>query len=122
MDGDSEDDEPSMGSAHPIFDQDQDHDASWPSICSHHGSRYPSQERIIARNKQGAIVMGYTKRTLNAQDLPWVIAWLQGEPEGMIVGVSLCLLTGDIFPIDGNRQFSQGLEAIGRVLLMSKPC
>ena len=44
--------------------------------------------------------MGYIKRTLNDQDLPWVMAWLQGEPEGMIVGVSLSLLNGGIFPID----------------------
>ena len=82
MDGISEDDESSMVSAHPIFDQDQDDDDSWPSICSHHGSRYPCQERFIARNEEGAIVMGYIKRTLKAQDLPWVMTWLQGEPEG----------------------------------------
>ena len=30
MDGISEDDESSMGSSHPIFDQDQDDDASGP--------------------------------------------------------------------------------------------
>ena len=44
--------------------------------------------------------MGNIKRTLNVQDIPWFIAWLQGEPEGMIVGVSLNLLNGGIFPID----------------------
>ena len=55
---------------------------------------------FIARNEQGAIVMGYIKRKLNAQDLPWVMAWLQGEPEGMIVGLSRCLLNGGIFPLD----------------------
>ena len=28
------------------------------------------------------------------------MAWLQGEPEGMIVGISLCLLNGGTYPID----------------------
>ena len=88
-----------MGSKPPILNQNPDDDASWPSICSHHGSRYPRQERFVARNEQGAIVLGYTKRTLNAQDIPWVMVWLQGDPERMVVGTSLCLLNGVIFPI-----------------------
>ena len=61
------------------------------------------------RNEQGAIVLGYTKRTLNAQDIPWVMAWLQGDPEGMVVGASLCLLIGGIFPID---DIPEGFRAI----------
>ena len=28
------------------------------------------------------------------------MAWLQGEPDGMHVGVSLCILNGEIFPFD----------------------
>ena len=57
---------------------------------------------------QGAIVLGYTK-TLNAQDTPWVMAWLQGDPEGMVVGTSLCLLNGGIFPIN---DIPEGFRAI----------
>ena len=90
----------SMESETLIFTQDLDDDASWPSICSHHGSRYPRQERFIERNEQGDIVLGYTKSTLNAQDIPWVMAWLQGDPEGMVVGMSLSLQNGGIFPIN----------------------
>ena len=100
MNGDSGDDESSMGSAHPIFNQEQDDDASCPSICSCHGSRYPCQERLIARIELQTIVMGYIKRTLNTHDLPWIMAWLQGKPEVIIVGLSLCLLNGGIFPCD----------------------
>ena len=76
--------------------------------------------------------MGYIKQTLNAQDLPLVMAWLQGEPEGMIVGLSLCLLNGGVFPLDHiPDQFRSILEreqrtqlrsqVIGRVLSMSQP-
>ena len=47
----------------------------------------------------GVTVMGYIRRTLNTQDIPWVMAWLQGELDGMHVGVSLCILNGGIFPL-----------------------
>ena len=46
------------------------------------------------RNEQGVTVMGYIWMTLNAQD------WLQGEPDRMVVRVSLSLLNGGTFPID----------------------
>ena len=54
----------------------------------------------MTRNEQGVTVMGYLQRTRNAQDIPWVMAWLQGELEGIFVGVSLSQLNDGIFPID----------------------
>ena len=64
--------------------------------------------------------MGYTNRTLNAQDLPLVMAWLQGEPEGMIVGLSPCILNGGIFPIDHiPDQFRSILEREERIQMRS---
>ena len=100
MDGDSEDDASSLMSADPIFNQDHDDDISLPSICSHHGSMYPCCETFTTGNEQGVTVMGYIKRTPNAQDIPWVMAWLQGEQERIFVGVSLSLINCGIFPID----------------------
>ena len=99
MDGDSEDDASFLRSARPILDQDHDDDLSWSSIYSHHGSRYACCKTFTTRNEQGVTVMGYIQRTLNAQDIPWVMAWLQGELTGMVVGVSLTQLNGGIFPM-----------------------
>ena len=55
--------------------------------------------------------MGYIQRTPNAQDIPWMMAWLQGELEGMFVGVSLSLLNGGCFPIDDIPDSLMTLEA-----------
>ena len=88
MDGDSEDDASSLRSDHPILDQDHDDDISWHSICSHHGSRYPCHKTFMMRNKQGVTAIGYIQRTPNAQDIPWAMAWLQEELEGMFERVS----------------------------------
>ena len=84
MDGENEDDASSWVPAHPDpnFDEDHDNDTPWPSIHSHHGSRYPHHERFMTRDKQGVPVMGYHQRNLNAQDIPWVMAWLQGNQKG----------------------------------------
>ena len=99
MDGDNEDDASSWVPVHPDtnFDEDHDDDASWPSICSHHGSRYPLCKRFMTRDEQGVPVMGYLQRTLNAQDIPWVMAWLQGEPEGVLWESLLAFLMGVFF-------------------------
>ena len=59
MDGDSEDDASSLRSSHPSFDQDHDDDISWPSICSHHGSRPLCHETFTTQNEQGVTVMEY---------------------------------------------------------------
>ena len=120
MDRDSEDYAYSLRSAHPSFDQDHEDDISWPSICSHHGSRSLSCETFTTRNKQGVTVMGYLQRTPNAQDIHWVMAWLQGELEGICVGVSLSLLNGGIFPInDIPVEFSSILEYQHEIELIS---
>ena len=48
------------------------------------------------------------------------MAWLQGEPEGMIVGLSLCLHSGGIFPIDHiPDQFRSILEMVERIQMRS---
>ena len=72
MVGETEDDASSWVPVHPDpnFNEDHGDDASWPSICSHHSTRYPHHERFMTRDEQGGSVMGYHQRTLNAQDLP----------------------------------------------------
>ena len=86
--------------AHPNFDEDHDDHVSWPTLCSHHRSKYPHHERFMTRDEQGVPVMGYLQMTLNAQDIPWVMAWLKGEPEEVFGGISLSIHNCGIFPID----------------------
>ena len=65
------------------------------------GPQYaPTPQDIHDKEQAGCLFNGIYQETLNAQDIPWVREWLQGEPEEMIVGVSLSLLNGGIFPID----------------------
>ena len=69
----------------------------------------------MTRSKQGVTVMGYIWRTLNAQDIPWVMAWLQGEPDGMHVGVLLSLEAS----LNRNMILSQALGVTLRALYMN---
>ena len=96
MDGETGDDASSWSSAPPGPGHNSDDDVvSCPSMYSYHDSRYPHQERFMGDD--GVTVTGSLRRTPNAQYIPWVREWLQQDPDGIFMGVSLSILNGGIF-------------------------
>ena len=99
MDGEYDEDASSWSSSPPDPDCNSDDDvASWPSIYSYHGSRYPHQERFM--DEDGVTVRGSLHRIPHAQYVPWVREWLQQEPDWILMGASLRILNGGIFNHD----------------------
>ena len=92
----SEDDASSLGSTLPTLDEDHDDDISWPSICSHHGSRYPCCEAFTTRNEQGVPLWDISRGLSMCRIYPGLWHGFIGNQKG----VSLSLRNGGIFPND----------------------
>ena len=72
----------------------------WCFGSSDQGSWYPPPVRFMTRLQQGVAVSGLLCRVPHAVHIHWVREWLSLNEGGLILGVSLSMVNGDIFNDD----------------------